>query len=72
MLKRMRCLTLLAGAVLFAMSSSAQDPAFATGPAVGEKIPAFSAVDQDGNTQTLETLAGPNGLLLLFHRSADW
>jgi hypothetical protein len=72
MLKRMRCLNLLAGAMLFAMSGSAQDPAFATGPSVGEKVPAFSAVDQDGKTQTLDSLMGPNGLLLLFHRSADW
>ena len=72
MLRRMRCLPLLVGALLVSMSASAQDPAFATGPAVGEKIPAFSAVDQNGKTQTLESLAGPNGLLLLFHRSADW
>jgi len=44
----------------------------ATGPAVGEKIPAFEAVDQNGKRQTFESLKGPNGLLLLFHRSADW
>jgi cytochrome oxidase Cu insertion factor (SCO1/SenC/PrrC family) len=43
-----------------------------TGPAVGEKIPRFEAVDQSGRRQTFETLKGANGLLLLFHRSADW
>ena len=43
-----------------------------TGPAAGETIPAFEAVDQTGAQRTFENLAGPNGLLLLFHRSADW
>ena len=43
-----------------------------TGPAVGQKIPPFEAVDQNGKRQTFESLKGPNGLLLLFHRSADW
>jgi len=47
-------------------------PSIATGPAVGEKIPEFEAIDQSGRRQTFETLRGPNGLLLLFHRSADW
>lgn len=39
---------------------------------VGEKAPAFSAVDQFGHKQTLDTLKGPNGTALLFFRSADW
>jgi len=43
-----------------------------TGPAVGEKIPEFEAVDQFGHRQTFATLKGAKGLLLLFHRSADW
>lgn len=60
------------GALLLSMSAFSQQMSIPTGPAVGEKVPAFSAVDQNGRTQTLETLAGPNGLLLLFHRSADW
>lgn len=38
----------------------------------GEKVPAFSLKDQSGNSQTLKSLAGPNGLLILFNRSADW
>jgi peroxiredoxin len=48
------------------------EPAIPTGPAVGEKIPLLEAVDQRGERQTFETLHGPNGLLLLFTRSADW
>jgi peroxiredoxin len=38
----------------------------------GEKAPDFSARDQLGNTQTLETLKGSKGTVLLFYRSADW
>ena len=39
---------------------------------VGTKAPAFSAPDQFGQPQTLETLKGPRGTVLLFFRSADW
>ncbi len=42
------------------------------GLAVGQKAPAFSIRDQLGRTQTLDTLKGPNGTVLLFFRSADW
>jgi hypothetical protein len=42
------------------------------GLAVGEQAPAFSARDQFGRVQTLDTLKGPNGTVLLFFRSADW
>lgn len=39
---------------------------------VGEKAPAFSARDQFGHEQSLDTLRGPRGTVLLFFRSADW
>ncbi len=42
------------------------------GPQVGEHVPAFSLPDQNGRVQTLESILGPNGAILLFHRSADW
>jgi hypothetical protein len=42
------------------------------GLAVGQKAPSFSARDQLGTRQTLETLKGPKGTVLLFFRSADW
>jgi hypothetical protein len=42
------------------------------GLAVGQKAPAFSARDQLGRAQSLDTLKGPNGTVLLFFRSADW
>jgi hypothetical protein len=43
-----------------------------TGPEVGERIPAFSAADQNGVRRTFEDIVGPRGALILFHRSADW
>lgn len=42
------------------------------GIAVGQKAPAFSLIDQFGKIQTLDTLRGANGTVLLFFRSADW
>jgi peroxiredoxin len=39
---------------------------------VGQKAPPFSARDQFGRVQTLETLKGSKGTVLLFYRSADW
>jgi peroxiredoxin len=39
---------------------------------VGQKAPAFSARDQFGREQTLATLKGSKGTVLLFYRSADW
>ena len=42
------------------------------GLSVGQKAPAFSARDQFGQEQTLESLKGPHGIALLFFRSADW
>jgi len=43
-----------------------------TGLAVGEKIPAFQSVDQNGKSWDFDSLKGPNGAVLVFHRSADW
>ena len=42
------------------------------GPQIGERVPEFSLPDQNGRIQTLESIMGPNGAMLLFHRSADW
>jgi peroxiredoxin len=38
----------------------------------GQKAPDFSARDQFGKIQSLETLKGSKGTVLLFYRSADW
>lgn len=44
----------------------------ALGPQVGEAVPQFQLPDQNGNLQSLDSILGPNGAMLLFHRSADW
>ncbi len=42
------------------------------GPQVGAAVPAFSGTDQFGKAQSLASLSGPKGLMLVFSRSADW
>lgn len=42
------------------------------GPQVGEAVPGFELADQHGEQRDLESLAGPNGTMLVFSRSADW
>ncbi len=42
------------------------------GPQVGELVPDFSLPDQNGRIWTRDSILGPNGAILLFHRSADW
>jgi hypothetical protein len=42
------------------------------GPAVGTRAPEIRARDQFGHDQTLKSLRGRDGLVLLFVRSADW
>jgi len=43
-----------------------------SGPEIGQTVPEFSLPDQTGRTQTLESIMGPKGALLVFYRSADW
>ena len=42
------------------------------GPKIGENVPEFILPNQQGIQQTLESIIGPNGAMLLFHRSASW
>ena len=39
---------------------------------VGDVSPDFSLIDQTGAGRDLASLMGPNGLMLVFSRSADW
>ena len=50
----------------------ASDYASKWGPEVGSSSPLMAAPDHRGITQSLSTLAGENGLLLVFNRSVDW
>jgi len=50
----------------------AQNDEVKTGPAIGEHVSDFGLADQNGRQWALKDLMGPNGLLLVFTRSADW
>jgi hypothetical protein len=43
-----------------------------TGPNVGDPAPDFRLQDQNGASQTLHSILGTKGALLVFYRSADW
>jgi hypothetical protein len=59
-------------AELYAKHVNATNDRYTTGPEPGQHIPDFALPDQNGVSRSLPNLAGPNGLLLVFHRSADW
>jgi len=42
------------------------------GPLAGTVVPSFSGTDQFGKPQTLASVMGPKGAMLVFFRSADW
>lgn len=65
------------GALVAVMPVGAQAPAPVVdttklGPQVGATVPPVSGTDQFGKAQTLASLSGPKGLMLVFSRSADW
>ncbi len=60
---------LLLAVLLLPAAARAQD---LPGLKPGAHAPEFSLKDQAGKKQDLQSLAGPDGLLLLFFRSADW
>ena len=65
---------LIAGVLAVMAQFAAADEEYAAdwGPAVGTTAPMLAAEDQYGQQQSVETLAGPNGLLFVFNRSVDW
>ena len=64
-MRRVSWLSLVAIAALYGQNIK-------TGPAVGSPLPDFSAPDQAGRIQTLKSIMGPKGAMLVFYRSADW
>ena len=66
-------ISLAASAALMAQTSPRQKiDVSKLGPQVGERVPDFSLPDQNGKTQTLQSIMGPKGAMLVFVRSADW
>jgi len=58
--------------VIALLAGASAAPAARPGPQVGDTLPAFSAPDQQGRLRDLASLGGPEGLVLVFFRSADW
>lgn len=57
---------------MFVAAAAVATSAFAE-PAVGDRMPAsFLAKDSAGKSRQLDSLAGPNGLVLVLVRSAGW
>ena len=54
------------------LASANEEHAANWGPKVGTTAPMLEAEDQAGKTQTLNSLKGPKGLLIVFNRSVDW
>jgi|HubBroStandDraft_6_1064221.scaffolds.fasta_scaffold153000_3 hypothetical protein len=59
-------------AELYAQHVNATNDRYTTGPEPGQRIPDFALPDQKGVSRSLPDLTGPHGLLLVFHRSANW
>jgi hypothetical protein len=57
---------------LLAKHVNATNDNYVTGPDPGEPVPNFVLPDANGVLKSLTDLTGSNGLLLVFHRSADW
>ena len=56
----------------FSLQTSAQEFNWAPDFPVGSTIPVLEAPDQNGNVQTLDSLTGEKGIVLVFNRSFDW
>ena len=59
------------GSAVIAQERQAIDIA-ALGPQVGDQVPDFGLPDQFGEIQTLESIMGEQGAMIVFHRSANW
>ena len=62
----------LAGAITLAAQPASPIDTARIGPQVGETVPPIEGVDQFGRRQTLQSIYGPKGAMLVFFRSADW
>jgi peroxiredoxin len=65
-------LAMVLGLALQAQGTRMQVDISKRGPQVGERVPDFKLPDQTGNEQTLRSIMGRRGAMLVFVRSADW
>ncbi len=59
-------------AIVATLAAAADATAIDIGPAVGSVAPALAATDSAGAPRTLASIAGRNGTVLVFFRSAKW
>lgn len=58
---------------LLIATTALAEPAESWGPDIGSVIPGqLETLDQDGNSQSFQTLVGEKGLTIVFLRSVDW
>ncbi len=69
---RSAAIVLLAGTAVSGQSEPQKIDVGSLGPKVGERVADFRLPDQNGKVWTRDSLMGPNGLMLVFARSADW
>jgi hypothetical protein len=76
MIMRFRVLFLVSTLACFASHLLAQAPASIDttrlGPQIGAVVPPITGVDQFGRPQTLGSIYGPKGAMVVFYRSASW
>lgn len=65
-------LALILSAPIVAAQAPAPVDTSKIGPQVGTAVPSFEGVDQFGKRQSLSSVFGPKGAMLVFFRSADW
>jgi len=76
MRKQIIAALLICASMALAQAGAAQEKksvaATDVGLPTGAHVPAFALKDQSGGDQSIDTLRGANGTVLLFVRSADW
>lgn len=74
MIKTIAALFVILGLSILALAIPASaNPAYDLGPAVGSKVPTIGMPqDETGKPRSLESLAGEEGTVLFFFRSAAW
>ena len=70
--KKLNLFIFLVGSLFFINNALAAQKSLAIGPEVGSKAPAITVLNNQGGIETIQSLSGEKGLVLVFFRSADW